>query len=194
MSLRVAVIGCGPIGNRHADLYQADPLAELVAVCDIRKDRCDTAAQRLGVPGFYDAPTMLATIKPDLVSVATGGVEYGSDHYLPPSRHPHGTTSSAKTYLQFPEAEKMVACAKNTAASPSLHHRFTDAAKVAKWVDERSSATSFQLFHRGSRTNESRLSTDQGPQSTRGRHAHFGGDICAVHAFCTTARPPSTPP
>ena len=56
--IRVAVIGCGPIGNRHADLHKANPMAELVAVCDIRKDRCDASAQRLGVQGFYDAPTI----------------------------------------------------------------------------------------------------------------------------------------
>ena len=30
MMLRVCVIGMGPIGNRHADMYQADPLAELL--------------------------------------------------------------------------------------------------------------------------------------------------------------------
>ena len=29
MTLRVAVIGMGPIGNRHAGLYKDDPLAEL---------------------------------------------------------------------------------------------------------------------------------------------------------------------
>ena len=35
MTLRVAVIGLGPIGNRHAKLYLQDPLAELVGVCDM---------------------------------------------------------------------------------------------------------------------------------------------------------------
>ena len=35
MTLRVAVIGLGPIGNRHAKLYRKDPLAELVGVCDM---------------------------------------------------------------------------------------------------------------------------------------------------------------
>ena len=29
MTLRVAVIGLGPIGNRHADMYSSDALAEL---------------------------------------------------------------------------------------------------------------------------------------------------------------------
>jgi uncharacterized protein len=30
--LRVCVIGMGPIGNRHADIYRSDPLAELVKI------------------------------------------------------------------------------------------------------------------------------------------------------------------
>ena len=56
MTLRVAVIGMGPIGNRHADMYKGDPLAELVGVCDRIPERADAAAKRLGVPAFYDAP------------------------------------------------------------------------------------------------------------------------------------------
>ena len=32
MPLRTCVIGMGPIGNRHARIYQEDPLADLVAV------------------------------------------------------------------------------------------------------------------------------------------------------------------
>ena len=57
---RVCVIGLGPIGNRHADLYKEDPLAELIAVCDVRRDRADAAAKRLGVSAFYDVRQMLA--------------------------------------------------------------------------------------------------------------------------------------
>ena len=41
--LKVAVIGLGNIGNTHAPVYQADPLAELVAVCDIIPERADKA-------------------------------------------------------------------------------------------------------------------------------------------------------
>jgi predicted dehydrogenase len=64
--LRVCVIGAGPIGNRHADMYQADPLAELVGVCDIIKERADAAAERLGVPAFYNLPEMLTAVQPDV--------------------------------------------------------------------------------------------------------------------------------
>ena len=44
MTLRVAVIGLGPIGNLHAKLYAQDDLAELVGVCDIIHERADAAA------------------------------------------------------------------------------------------------------------------------------------------------------
>ena len=81
--LRVCVIGLGPIGNRHADLYSADPLAELVGVCDIDTDRANRTAARLGVPAFGSVPAMLAALQPDVCSVTTGGYEYGSDHYEP---------------------------------------------------------------------------------------------------------------
>ena len=81
--LRVCVIGMGPIGNRHARLYKQIGQAELVGVCDIVKEKADAAAAKLGVRAFYDAPTMLTVLKPDIVSVTTAGVENGSDHYLP---------------------------------------------------------------------------------------------------------------
>ena len=57
MTLRVAVIGMGPIGNRHAKLYEEDALAELVGVCDIDRERADAAACRYSVPAFYDVET-----------------------------------------------------------------------------------------------------------------------------------------
>ena len=50
----------GPIGNRHADIYRADELAELAAVCDIIPERAEAAGKRLGVPYFHDAAEMLA--------------------------------------------------------------------------------------------------------------------------------------
>ena len=81
--LRVCVIGLGHIGNLHASIYQEDELVDLIGVCDINEERAIAASKKLGVPYYLDAPTMLRELKPDLVSVATGGYEYSSDHYLP---------------------------------------------------------------------------------------------------------------
>jgi predicted dehydrogenase len=140
--LRVGVIGMGPIGNRHARLYKADPLAELVGVCDIRKDRADQAASALGVPAFYDAGGMLRALAPDLCSVTTGGYEYGSDHYAPTMQ---ALDAGCHVLCEKPisneiaRAGEMVARAreKGLCLGVNLNHRFTPAAVLArKWVDE----------------------------------------------------------
>jgi predicted dehydrogenase len=140
--LRVCVIGMGPIGNRHADLYRADPLAQLVGVCDIIPERADLASNRLGVPGFYDAQEMLRALKPDLVSVTTGGYEYGSDHYLPTLQ---AFEAGCHVLCEKPisndisKAEEMVAKGreKGLCFGINFNHRFTPAARVAKrWQEE----------------------------------------------------------
>ena len=140
--LRVCVIGMGPIGNRHADMYKADPLAELVGVCDIRRDRTDAAAARLGVPGFYDAQTMLASLQPDLCSITTAGIENGGDHFEPTMQaleagcHVLGEKPISN---EIAKGELMVAKAreKGVCYAVNLNHRFTPAARLAKkWQNE----------------------------------------------------------
>ncbi|MBL7201218.1 MAG: Gfo/Idh/MocA family oxidoreductase [Anaerolineae bacterium] len=139
---RVCVIGLGPIGNRHCDLYHEDPLAELVGVCDIRRDRADAAAARLGVPAFYDVMHMLEALNPDVCSVATGGYEYGSEHYLPTMQALEAgchVLCEKPISNEIPAAVEMVAKAKEKGVcfGVDLNHRFTPAARLAKrWVDE----------------------------------------------------------
>lgn len=139
---RVCVIGLGPIGNRHADVYVEMSGAELVGVCDIDKHRADAAAERLGAPAFYATRKMLAELAPDMVSVATGGVEYGSDHHEPTMQafeagaHVLGEKPISN---EIAPAEQMVAKAreKSLCYGINFNHRFTPAARLArKWVDE----------------------------------------------------------
>lgn len=140
--IRTCVIGLGPIGNRHADNYRADALAELIGVCDIDRERADAAGARLGVPRFYDVETMLRALDPDLCSVATGGYEYGSDHYLPTMQAlEHGCHVLCEKPLsnEVPNAREMVEKAKEKGLclATNLNHRFTPPAVRAKqWVKE----------------------------------------------------------
>ncbi|MDP6037428.1 MAG: Gfo/Idh/MocA family oxidoreductase [Candidatus Latescibacteria bacterium] len=140
--LRVCVIGMGPIGNRHADIYADSQLAELVGVCDTDITRANNASERLGVPAFSDAQRMLDELKPDVVSVATGGYEYGSDHHAPTLQalqagcHVLGEKPISNDIGQ---AEEMVARAReaNLCYGIDLNHRFTPAAARAReWVDQ----------------------------------------------------------
>ena len=84
MALKVAIVGMGGIGNTHARCYVGDPLAEIVAVCDIIKERADKAAEAYGCPAFYSVKSMLASgIEIDCASMCTAGKENGGDHYAP---------------------------------------------------------------------------------------------------------------
>jgi predicted dehydrogenase len=140
--LRVCVIGMGPIGNRHAKIYRENPAVQFVGVCDILHDRADAAAKSHGVPAFYDAPGMLKSLRPDLVSVTTGGYEYGSDHYEPTMQALEAgchVLCEKPICNEIPQAEAMVAKArqKNLCFGVDLNHRFTPAAVLAKkWVEE----------------------------------------------------------
>ena len=142
MSLRVAVIGMGPIGNLHASIYAQDDLAELVGVCDIDKARADAAASRHGATAFYDLNAMLRQLAPDIVSVTTSGYENSSDHYAPTMQaleagcHVLGEKPISN---DIAKAEEMVASAraKGLRYGINLNHRFTPAARLAKsWIDE----------------------------------------------------------
>ena len=59
MALKVGVVGMSGIGNNHANCHANDDLAELVAVCDIMKERADNAAERLGVKAYYSLADMI---------------------------------------------------------------------------------------------------------------------------------------
>jgi predicted dehydrogenase len=140
--LRVCVIGMGHIGNLHARIYKDYPLVELVGVCDIRKDRAEAASAAHGVPYFLSAPEMLAALKPDLVSISTGGFEYSSDHYEPTIQ---ALEAGCHVLCEKPisnevsKAEEMVRVARERKRCFGIdfNHRFTPAALHAKrWLDE----------------------------------------------------------
>ena len=132
----------GPIGNRHSDIYQQMQNVELAGVCDVDRERADAASARLGVPAFYSVTDLLDGAQLDMVSVATGGEEYGSDHYEPTML---ALGAGLHVLCEKPicneigPAEEMVALArdKGLCFGVNLNHRFTPAARLAKkWVDE----------------------------------------------------------
>lgn len=195
--LRVCVIGMGPIGNRHADIYQESPMAELVGVCDIRADRAEEAGKRLGVPYFPDAPSMLASLKPDVVSVATGGYEYGSDHYEPTMQALEAgahVLCEKPICNEIPRAEAMVAKARacNRCFGIDLNHRFTPAARLARqWMDEGRLGhllfVNMAMWIKNPNESSPYFHIKALHPHSMDIMRHFCGDVAAVQCFATKA-------
>ena len=78
--LRVCVIGMGPIGNRHCRIYKKEPLVGARGrVRQAPEDRAQAGgAKRTGFRTSWTPREMLRELKPDLVSVTTGGYEYSA--------------------------------------------------------------------------------------------------------------------
>ena len=141
MTLKVAIVGMGGIGTRHADIYQADERCEIVAVCDAFADKADAAAERYGCAAYNSVSAMLEGGKIDIASVCTAGVENGGDHYEPTMTLLNAgipVLGEKPISNEILKAKEMVALAeeKGLRYGINLNHRFTPAALRAKeWVD-----------------------------------------------------------
>lgn len=142
MALRVAVVGLGHIGRLHARIYQSDPLAELVGVCDLLPGRAAAGAAEFGVATFTDTPTMLRELAPEVVSIATGGFEYASDHWEPTLQ---AFAAGAHVLCEKPicndiaKAREMVEAGRRAGKcfAVDFNHRFTPAAYTAhRWLTD----------------------------------------------------------
>ena len=143
MTLRVAVVGCGNIGNIHLGVYAKRPDVQIVAVCDIIKDKADKAAAQYGARAFHSVQDMLASgLRIDAASMASAGVENGGDHYQPTMELLRGgipVLGEKPISNDLSKAQEMVALARerNLRYGINLNHRFTPAALRAKeWIQQ----------------------------------------------------------
>lgn len=68
--LKFAIIGCGRIGNRHAKHIQK--VGELIAVCDINKNKADGLAEEYGCVSYYSLEKLLSNEESvDIVAICT---------------------------------------------------------------------------------------------------------------------------
>ncbi len=71
--INFALIGCGRIAKRHAELLGTGQIAgaRLVAVCDNQADRADRFGQTYNVPSFHSIDELLQQDNIDVVSILT---------------------------------------------------------------------------------------------------------------------------
>jgi predicted dehydrogenase len=143
MALKVGIVGMRGIGMTHVAAYKQEDLAQLVAVCDVVKERADNVAQKHGVKAYYSLTEMLRNEPElDIVDVTTGGFENGSWHYEPAME---AMEQGKHVLVEKPlsndvgEARQMVAKAaeKQVYLGCNLNHYFTPPAEKARqYLDE----------------------------------------------------------
>lgn len=203
MALRIGVVGMGGIGNTHAACYKKDPLATLVAVCDVVKEKADKAAATHGVKAYYTLKDMLANEELDVVDVSTGGYENGSWHFEPTME----ALAAGKHVLcekplsnDIGEAREMVryAAERKLYLGCNLNHYFTPTAERAKkYMDDGMiGETLYLLFKMGFNGGEQTYSFNKSPRFNQ-PYAHmkaflthpfsvmryFCGDITHIQTF-----------
>ncbi|HEY0867013.1 MAG TPA: Gfo/Idh/MocA family oxidoreductase [Fimbriimonas sp.] len=205
MSLKIGLVGMGGIGNTHAAAYQKDALADLVAVCDVRPERMNEAAERYGVKGYASVKEMLANEELDVVDVTTSGYENGSWHYEPTME----ALEAGKHVLcekplsnSIEECREMVrfAADRKLSLGCNLNHYFSKTSEMAKKLMEEGKIgeTVYALFKMGFDGGEASYG---GPASARFNQPyghmkaflthpfsvlrHFCGDITHIQTFST---------
>ena len=69
---RVAIIGCGYMGQKYVEAYHTYPDTEIVAIAEHSPDRRVEIGERFGVEALYpDVHALLRDVVPDIVAVAT---------------------------------------------------------------------------------------------------------------------------
>jgi UDP-N-acetyl-2-amino-2-deoxyglucuronate dehydrogenase len=79
--IKFAVVGCGHIGKRHAEMIQRNPDSELVAMADI-KAKNELGIENYNVPFFSSIEELLASnLEVDVINITTPN-GFHSDHAL----------------------------------------------------------------------------------------------------------------
>ena len=194
MALRIGIVGMGGIGNRHAAVYQSLEQTEIVAVCDIIRERADKAAADYDAKAFYSVQEMLDSgVELDACSMCTAGVENGGDHYEPTMELLGAglpVLGEKPISNNIEHGAEMVALAreKNVPYAIDLNHRFTPAAlRARQWVDE-GRLGQLHLINMRMWINNPNESSPW--FHLRALHPHsidvmryFCGDVKSVHAF-----------
>lgn len=70
--IKFAIVGCGSIGKRHIAVLDAEPMAEIIAICDSDKNKCLELSQLYGnIPWFTSYDEMLEKTQADIINIVT---------------------------------------------------------------------------------------------------------------------------
>ncbi|CAB4570760.1 MAG: gfo/Idh/MocA family oxidoreductase [Actinobacteria bacterium] len=105
----IALVGCGRIAQRHADIVSKSEEfgLKLVAVCDLLESRVQAFSLKYSVPGYLDMDQMMLDTKPDFVAVLTESGNHAS-HVLRLVKYGSDIIVEKPMSLKIIDADKMI--------------------------------------------------------------------------------------
>lgn len=110
--LKFALVGCGRIAHRHAELLGKDQIngAKLAAVCDIVPEKSKAFGQKFGVPYFTNMHEMMSTQNIDVVVVLTPSGDH-AEHVIALSKYGKHIVVEKPMALTLSDADRMISAA-----------------------------------------------------------------------------------
>ncbi len=110
--IRIAIVGCGRIAKRHAELLGTGQIegARLVAVCDVVPERATAFATRYDVPGFTSVDALLAGSDAEVIVVLTPSGSH-ADVTIAAARAKRHVIVEKPMALTLADADAMIAAA-----------------------------------------------------------------------------------
>ena len=131
--LRVGIVGCGNIFTMHATSAHHLKNAEIVGVCDIKKDRADKAAKKYNCKAYYDYKELINKENIDVVHVCI-------PHYLHPVVSKYAIEAGVHVLCEKPMSIKYEDAIENVRLAEEhnvkygiiFQCRYNDASKLVK--------------------------------------------------------------
>lgn len=131
--LRVGIVGCGCIFTMHSTSVDHLQNAQLVGVCDVKKERADRAAAKYHVKAYYDYKDL---IKKELIDV----VHICVPHYLHPIISKYALEQGVNVLCEKPMSIKLEDAIANIKLAEEKHLkygivfqcRYNDSSKLVK--------------------------------------------------------------
>lgn len=138
--LRLAIIGCGRLGQVYADLYASLPNVEIVAMAERNPDRLKHVGEKFGVKALYpDAEALFSDVVPDIAAVVTPSKHYKDAVIAAAQAGVKGVSTDKPLDATLSNADAMVdACAERGVifSGGALLRAIPETQEAATWIKE----------------------------------------------------------
>jgi len=119
----VAILGCRSRGTSAGEAYHAHPRTEIVALCDLAKERTDNLGEKLGVSArFTDLDEMMKQTKPDIVAIPTG-TEFHHELCMRVLEYGANIDVEKPMCVDLIQADEVIAKAREKGFKIAVHHQ-----------------------------------------------------------------------